>query len=530
MADWELSQLAVRATPAVTDYVPLLVPTDTSTPPADLNGSDQRATLGQLASFAAGSLAQKATVYVTTGGSDGNDGLSWATAKLTVQAAINALPTTSSIQGGIVEVGYGKFTVSTPIVIASTQNVWLRGRGPGQAFDSTNNQTTPVYTTELHNSGTGDLLQITGPSNFGPAGSPTNTGVAVSDMSLTGTSSSTYGINATYTEGIRLENLNIDQHGVFGIRQSKVFGMLLRNVYISRCGTVGASTPTGGHFLDPSLGSNPGVNYLYSECALNFGYGIYDGGSPTTSTGMVLSHSVFQNNAASAKAASGVGLFSGGNWAAFGCDFEANALYNIYAETGGQGALFGCDVLGDSVSTSGIYNGHSAGSVLAVHGCRFAGHSSYSINNASENFVSWTACTSSDSAGFMFNAAGNVIPADGLAPSVTGTTGGLLTGFFPQTLASNGAVTLFPSAGLNAVTLNANATSSVAAIGPPGQFLDLTLIQGAGGSHTWAWFTNVKWVGASAPTISTTAAFQDNFRFVSDGTNWRECYRAIGTH
>lgn len=48
MADWELSQLAVRATPAVTDYVPLLVPTDTSTPPADAFGSDQRATIPAL--------------------------------------------------------------------------------------------------------------------------------------------------------------------------------------------------------------------------------------------------------------------------------------------------------------------------------------------------------------------------------------------------------------------------------------------------------------------------------------------------
>lgn len=48
MADWEVSQLAVRTVPALGDYAPLLVPTDTTTPPAGAGGSDQRATLGKL--------------------------------------------------------------------------------------------------------------------------------------------------------------------------------------------------------------------------------------------------------------------------------------------------------------------------------------------------------------------------------------------------------------------------------------------------------------------------------------------------
>lgn len=50
MADWELSQLAVR-TPAPapsTDYIPLLVTTDFSTPPFGAGGSDQRATIASV--------------------------------------------------------------------------------------------------------------------------------------------------------------------------------------------------------------------------------------------------------------------------------------------------------------------------------------------------------------------------------------------------------------------------------------------------------------------------------------------------
>jgi hypothetical protein len=49
MADFELSQLSVRSAPAAaTDYVPLLVTTDTTTPPAGPGGSDQRSTIANV--------------------------------------------------------------------------------------------------------------------------------------------------------------------------------------------------------------------------------------------------------------------------------------------------------------------------------------------------------------------------------------------------------------------------------------------------------------------------------------------------
>ena len=49
MADWELSQLAVQASPAAsTDYQPLLDTTDHSTPPAGAGGSDKRATIASV--------------------------------------------------------------------------------------------------------------------------------------------------------------------------------------------------------------------------------------------------------------------------------------------------------------------------------------------------------------------------------------------------------------------------------------------------------------------------------------------------
>lgn len=64
MADWELSQLAVRSTPAPGDYALLLVPTDHSTPPAGAGGSDQRALISAL--VAAGlSVSQTASGLIT---------------------------------------------------------------------------------------------------------------------------------------------------------------------------------------------------------------------------------------------------------------------------------------------------------------------------------------------------------------------------------------------------------------------------------------------------------------------------------
>lgn len=55
-------------------------------------------------------LAASATQYVTVGGNDFNDGLSWHTAKATIQAAINALPQQAGEPNGTVEVGYGTLT------------------------------------------------------------------------------------------------------------------------------------------------------------------------------------------------------------------------------------------------------------------------------------------------------------------------------------------------------------------------------------------------------------------------------------
>jgi hypothetical protein len=53
-----------------------------------------------------------------------------------------------------------------------------------------------------------------------------------------------------------------------------------------------------------------------------------------------------------------------------------------------------------------------------------------------------------------------------------------------------------------------------------GKSFILIAVQDGTGSRTGT-FTSVKWVGGSAPTLTTTATTgRDIFAFVSDGTNW----------
>lgn len=92
-------------------------------------------------------LTSVAAVYVSTSGSDTNSGLDWNNAFATLQAAINALPST----GGLIEVGAGTFTDPRGYTsIDSTINpsaIHIRGRGIGRAIEE--GQTTEVHPTVI---------------------------------------------------------------------------------------------------------------------------------------------------------------------------------------------------------------------------------------------------------------------------------------------------------------------------------------------------------------------------------------------
>lgn len=86
---------------------------------------------------------------------------------------------------------------------------------------------------------------------------------------------------------------------------------------------------------------------------------------------------------------------------------------------------------------------------------------------------------------------------------------------------SDGATITFDMTASNVhnVTLAGNRTLAVSNVSTGQGFL-IILKQDGTGSRTVTWFSNIKWVGATAPTLTTTAGRWDVFSFLFDGTNY----------
>lgn len=511
----------LKSVPSTSDTV--LILDVSATPPAA--GQVKQTTVAGLGSVIGGgtpTLAQAATVYVAVGGSDSSTGLSWQTAFATIQHAVNSLPTVGGMQVGIVEVGYGTFASSSPVVISNTQVPWIRGRGMGQSYDPTNNLTSPQHPTIISNTGTGNAIEITGPTTYGPTGGVANYGVVVSDLAVVGNTSSGAGAKVKSTSFPTFRNVVFDIHGTWGQWFQECYGALMDNCFTTRCGNAAASTPTGGLFLDPSIGQIDGLVFLNAEWFENTGFGGYDGNASTSITFLACD---FERTAASAAPLSGQGFYGKGSYTFTAPWFEANAAYGAYLDAGASALFTGGIFTGDSVQVAGIYAGCNTVTVL---GAKFLGHTSgYSIENTFQNFVTWAACESADSTGFMNLGSGGVIST--AASQVLGSYGAVIGGTNVQS--GSGTAAFSATFGnLQPFTLTGNVTASSITSASAGQQVTIIWIQGAGGSHTYAWPANCKFTGGAAPTPSTTAGYQDSVTFWYDGTNWQEISRAVGVH
>ena len=81
---------------------------------------------------------------------------------------------------------------------------------------------------------------------------------------------------------------------------------------------------------------------------------------------------------------------------------------------------------------------------------------------------------------------------------------------------------------VTSVTLGDNRTFGAPTNQKDGGVYVLIVVQDGTGSRTITWNSVFKWVGATAPTLSTAASSRDQFVFVSNGTNLYEIGRAIG--
>ena len=85
----------------------------------------------------------------------------------------------------------------------------------------------------------------------------------------------------------------------------------------------------------------------------------------------------------------------------------------------------------------------------------------------------------------------------------------------PVTADSDAAVITFDMGDTNkhTVTLGGNRTLAVSD-DYSGQTFLVTLVQDGTGSRTVTWWSNISWVGGSAPTLTTTADKADTFGFL----------------
>ena len=72
---------------------------------------------------------------------------------------------------------------------------------------------------------------------------------------------------------------------------------------------------------------------------------------------------------------------------------------------------------------------------------------------------------------------------------------------------------------IHSVTLGGNRTLAVSNVAS-GQSFIIILKQDGTGSRTVTWWSGIKWAGAAAPTLITTASRWDIFAFLYDGTNY----------
>jgi hypothetical protein len=76
---------------------------------------------------------------------------------------------------------------------------------------------------------------------------------------------------------------------------------------------------------------------------------------------------------------------------------------------------------------------------------------------------------------------------------------------------------------VHTVTLGGNRTLAISN-GTVGQYFAIELTQDATGSRTVTWFTTIRWVGGTTPTLTTTGAKRDSFMFRITGTNTYDGY------
>jgi hypothetical protein len=156
-----------------------------------------------------------AILYVSTAGSDANDGLSWGSAKLTINVAISALPAT----GGTIEIGAGTFN-NTGLILPAAGNFILRGQG---------RNVTILNNTHATFSG----IAVVG---AGSGGTPYAQHFEISDLGLTASAvnSGQVGLSLRLCRDYTVRNVQITGYGI-GVNDVATWRSVFINVHALSC-------------------------------------------------------------------------------------------------------------------------------------------------------------------------------------------------------------------------------------------------------------------------------------------------------
>ena len=110
--------------------------------------------------------------------------------------------------------------------------------------------------------------------NFGPSGGAVPSGTQISELAITGNSSSGNGISIKQCENIWLRRLNLDMHAGFGVLFNNVYGVQVDSVAATRCGASGSSSACGGIGWVNTAGANNGHQLMNCTAEYCKGHGV----------------------------------------------------------------------------------------------------------------------------------------------------------------------------------------------------------------------------------------------------------------
>lgn len=311
-----------------------------------------------IAAFAQRPASTEKTIYVGTGtgASDANDGLTPKLAKATIPAAITAL----GAVGGVVQMGYGVFTITAPLTIPS--GVTLRGMG----LHPTNG-----VPTRIDASGIGADVAI----NLNAVSE-----VALQDFYLTGRASGAWDEIRTYgyCRGISIERVTVN-------------------------------TSTTGCGVHLGLGGSVIRSSIQGVTVVGAGFG-FEVDSACTSV-------AFSNCFANACTVAGY-LISGTYCTLTACAADTNTLYGYLLQDAVSVALIGCGAESNGRSAFYLQNAQAV-SLVSCRGvsnntAAVAGAGSFlSINDASD-FITAIGCVDTTPNGATVNSVSYVSGLPGL--------------------------------------------------------------------------------------------------------------------